>query len=86
MAPNEITKNHESNFERIRKTNQQGQDCWSAGELAKISGYKEYRNFLPVITKAQKGCLNSGQKTEDHFVETHEMINIDSGAQREIHE
>lgn len=29
--------------------------------------------FLPVIEKAQKACVNSGQPVENHFVEMHEM-------------
>ncbi len=84
MTPNEIQKTHESTFESIRKTNQHGQDFWSARELAKILCYGEYRNFIPVITKAKEACLNSGQKTEDHFVDMHEMVSIGSGASREM--
>lgn len=71
-------------FEAIRKVNQNGQDFWSARELAKILGYQEYRNFLPVIDKAKEACVNSGQKIEDHFVGMHEMVAIGSGASREM--
>src|SRR3989338_7094037 len=71
-------------FEAIRKVNQNGQDFWSARELAKILGYQEYRNFLPVIDKAKEACVNSGQKIEDHFVDMHEMVAIGSGASREM--
>ena len=84
MTSKELQKAHESTFEGIRKTNQDGQDFWSARELAKILGYLEYRNFLPVITKAKEACLNSGQKTEDHFVDMHEMVLIGSGTSREM--
>lgn len=81
---NEIEKAHQSAFEAVRKVNQQGQDYWSARELSKILGYLEYRNFLPVIVKAEEACLNSGQKIEDHFVDIHEMVSIGSGASREM--
>ena len=79
MTAKEIQKAHESAFESIRKTNEHGQDFWSARELAKILGYLEYRNFLPVIAKAKEACLNSKQRIEDHFVDVHEMVNIGSG-------
>ncbi len=84
MTAKEMQKAHASVFENIRKTNEHGQDSWSARELAKILGYLEYRNFLPVIVKAKEACLNSNQQTENHFVDVHEMVGIGSGAQREI--
>lgn len=79
-----MTKTHPA-FEAIRKVNQYEQDHWSARELAKILGYQEYRNFLPVIEKAKEACTNSGQEIENHFVDIHEMVSIGSGASREMH-
>lgn len=55
-------------------------------QLGKVLEYAEYRNFLPVIEKAQTACTNSGQPVENHFVELHEMVQIGSGAEREIQE
>lgn len=52
--------------------------------MAKILGYAEYRNFLPVIEKAKEACNNSGHDSQDHFVDSHEMIDIGKSAQREI--
>ena len=83
-TPEELQATHQSAFEKIRKVNQQGQDFWSARELARILGYQEYRNFLPVIIKAKDACVNSGQKISDHFVDIHEMVQIGSGASREM--
>src|SRR3989338_4016036 len=74
----------QSVFESIRKVNDHGRDFWSARELGKILGYLEYRNFLPVIAKAKEACQNSGQRTDDHFVDIHEMVAIGSGAMREM--
>ncbi len=79
-----IQEKHQSVFESIRKINEHGQDCWSSRHIAKILGYQEYRNFLPVIEKAKAACLNSGQRLEDHFVLLHEMVPIGSGANREM--
>lgn len=43
-----------SPFEKARKYNEEGNEYWSARDLAKILDYLEYRNFLPVIEKAKK--------------------------------
>jgi len=79
-----VTQQHHQTFEEIKQTNQNGGEYWMARELSRILGYAEFRNFLPVIEKAKNSCKNSGQAVSDHFVEAHEMVNIGSGAQREM--
>jgi DNA-damage-inducible protein D len=81
---NEIEKARHVTFESIRRVNQFGQDFWSARELGKVLGYSEYRNFLPVIDKAKEACKKSSNVVSDHFVEYHEMVDIGSGAKREM--
>jgi DNA-damage-inducible protein D len=73
-----------SPFERIRHTTEEGDEYWSARDLAKILDYTDYRNFVKVIRKAEVACTNSGQSVEDHFVDVNEMVEIGSGAQRKI--
>jgi DNA-damage-inducible protein D len=80
----EIERIQQNTFESIRRKNVNGQDCWSGRELGKILGYAEYRNFLPVIEKAKDACNNSGYNVLDHFVDSHEMIDIGNGAQRDV--
>ena len=63
-----------SPFERIRRTNADGAEYWPSREFAQVLGYTDYRNFEQVIKKAKTACFNSGQRTEDHFVEITEMI------------
>ena len=84
MKDKEISSAHHSTFESLRKVNQQGQDHWSARELAKVLGYQEYRNFIPVIERAKEACKNSQQQVSDHFVDINEMVAIGSGASREM--
>ena len=86
MTSKELQKTHESTFESIRKTNQYGQDFWSARDLSKILGYSEFRHFIPVINKAKEACNNSSQTLENHFEDVLEMVPIGSGARREIHD
>ncbi len=80
----EVVSTHPSTFESIRKVNQHGQDYWSSRELAKILGYLQYRNFLPVVDKAKEACRNSQQNLEDHFADVRKMVSVGSGAEREI--
>jgi DNA-damage-inducible protein D len=49
-----------------------------------VLGYTSYQYFEPVIKKAKLACLNSGQKIEDHFMESHDMIEIGKGGKRQV--
>ena len=71
-------------FEKIKQVDEAGGQYWSARELAKILEYSEYRHFLPVIGKAKESCENSKNKALDHFEDLLEMVEIGSGAIREI--
>ncbi len=84
MKSKDIEKRHYQTFEEIKHSASGGQEFWMARQLLKILEYAEFRNFLPVIEKAKNACENSGQKTNDHFVEMHEMIEIGKGGVREL--
>lgn len=46
-----------SPFDAIRKTDEQGNEYWSARELYKILGYTQWRNFQNVVVKrGMKAC------------------------------
>ena len=55
-----------------------------ARELQALLGYTEWRKFLGVIEKAKEACSNSGYVIADHFVEAAKMVQLGSGAEREI--
>lgn len=84
MEKNEIEQNHHETFEALKSTSETGQEFWSARKLAKILGYSEYRHFLPVVTRAKEACVNSGQDIENHFEDILDMVEIGSGAKREL--
>jgi len=65
-----------SPFERIRRTNDAGNEYWSSRDFARILGYSDYRNFEAVVEKARTACFNSGQRVDDHFVEITDMIEV----------
>ncbi len=61
-----------------------GLECWSARNLQKILGYKDWRNFANTIQKASTSCENSGESVNDHFVGVNKMVKIGSGSEREV--
>lgn len=80
----EISKGHTSPFEQIRRTNDAGNEYWSSRDFAKVLDYSDYRNFEQVIEKARTACFNSGQRIDDHFVDVTEMVELGSGAKRQV--
>ena len=82
----EIIKQTQSRFEQIKRIDEQGNEYWSARDMAKVLEYLEFRNFKPVIDKAKEACSNSGQDILNHFVQFHDMVKIGSGAARAIHD
>lgn len=71
-------------FESIKQIDDFGDEFWYARTLSKILDYAEYRNFTPVIDKAKIACEKSGYNVNNHFVEVHEMVQIGSGALRQM--
>ena len=74
-----------SSFESIRQVGDDGEEFWSARDLAKVLSYAtNYRDFVPVIEKAQTACETSGNAVSDHFAETRNMIPIGKGGHRAV--
>ena len=59
-------------------------ECWSARDLQKLFGYSLWQNFTKVIAKAKEACANVGQDVLDHFIDVNKMVELGSGALREI--
>lgn len=74
----------EALFESIKYINEYGQEFWYARELQLVLDYKRWDKFLNVIDKAQEACTNSGNSINDHFSHVGKMVDIGSGAEREI--
>lgn len=84
MTDKHVTKLHHDTFESIRHLDADGNEFWLARPLAKVLDYSEYRHFLPVVERAREACHNSGQPIADHFEDILEMVEIGSGARREL--
>ena len=84
MTAKEISKRHQATFDGIRHVDHDGNEYWLARQLARVLEYSEYRHFLPVIERARIACQTSGQRVADHFEDVLAMVEIGSGAQREV--
>jgi len=62
----------------------EGVECWSARELQKILGYALWQNFEKVLLKAKSACENVGEELKNHFIDVNKMVEIGSGAQKQI--
>ncbi len=62
----------------------EGVEYWHARQIQETLGYSKWDNFLQVIEKAKTACRNSGQEVADHFADVGKMVDLGSGAQREI--
>lgn len=75
---------HES-FERsVQKHPESGVEYWLARDLQRLLGYARWENFAKVIDKAITACENSGFAATDHFRGVTKMVELGSGAKREI--
>ncbi|MBP3920242.1 MAG: hypothetical protein J6D28_01625 [Bacilli bacterium] len=81
---NEIKEYTEKLFEDIKHIDEFGNEYWCARELQKVLGYKEWRKFERIISKAKLSCKNSNIDLKDHFVHLDKMVKIGSTATRKI--
>ena len=79
-----LTQENHASFESIRQLDDLGNEFWSARDLAPLLDYQQWRNFALVIEKAQQACQKSGNPVADHFADISKMVDIGSGAKREL--
>ena len=79
-----MTEYSEQTFESIKHINEYGEEYWLARELQPVLEYSQWRRFSDAIERAKLACKNSGFVIEDHFADIGKMVNIGSGAEREI--
>ena len=70
---NELKEYTEKMFEDIKHIDEVGNEYWRARELAKVLEYKDWRNFLKVLNKAKKTCINSGFNENEQLVEINKL-------------
>ena len=80
----DIQKYNEQIFEAIKHINEEAIEFWYARELAEVLAYAKWDNFKKVIDKAKIACNNSNINVPDHFADVGKMVQLGTGAKREI--
>jgi DNA-damage-inducible protein D len=75
---------HSSFEDMVRKMPDTDVEFWCARDLQMLLGYSQWRSFSDVIDKAITACKNTGHDPKDHFAQMRKMVDLGSGAQREI--
>ena len=81
---NKIEEYNAQTFENIKHINEYGYEFWYARELSEILQYTKWDNFKKVIEKAKVACENSSNNVLDHFADVSKMVELGSGAERQI--
>lgn len=84
MRGKEIEKAHHQTFEQLKQVNDDGMEFWYARDLQGVLDYSSWDKFKRVIGKAVTACENSAQSAENHFSQVVKMVQIGSGAKREV--
>ena len=82
--PTHLPDSPRASFDSLRHTDTSGAEYWLARDLAPLLEYQDWRNFLQVVEKAKTACTQSGHRGEDHFGDVTKLVDIGSGARREI--
>lgn len=62
-------------FEDIKHVRNNGNEFWSARELALVLEYNKWENFQKVIKRAMIACENSGHIIANDFLEVRKIVN-----------
>ena len=68
----------------IHKTSDTEVEFWLARELMILLGYERWENFEKVVKRVMESCEMSGIQVLDHFREVTKMVQLGSGAKRNI--
>jgi len=79
-----VVRLHSSFEDMVQRFPDTGVEFWCARDLQMLLGYARWENFAKVIDKAIIACQNSGYDPKDHFLGITKMVDLGSGAQREI--
>lgn len=71
-------------FENLKHINEYGQEFWYARELQSALEYSQWRRFSDAIERAKTACEKSGHSIQEHFADVGKMVQLGSGAEREI--
>ena len=70
----------DNTFENIKHIDEYGNEYWFARELQKVLEYKDWRNFLKVLNKAEAACRNSRFNIDEQRVEVNKLSKRNNNA------
>ena len=74
-----------SQFDAIAQHSDDGSvEYWTARDLYPLLGYTRWESFPDAIGRAIISCESAGFNVEDHFREVPKMVELGSGAHREV--
>ena len=71
-------------FDQIKQFDDNNIEFWSARDLYPILEYSTWDKFKAVLNKAISACENAGITSDNHFYHVGKMVQLGSGAEREI--
>ena len=82
MEKDLIIRLHKNFEDSVHEEN--GVEFWYARELQGLLGYDRWENFENALNKAKIACTNVKQEVADHFRDVTKMVDVGSGAKREV--
>jgi len=79
-----VVRLHSSFEDMVRTHPDTSTEFWCARDLQMLLGYTQWKNFSKVIDKAITACQTAGYDPNDHFAGISKMVDLGSGAKREI--
>lgn len=77
----EITRAGQSPFDDARRTDEFGNEYWSARDLQQLMGYSQWKNFEVPLQRAMKAAANQGMQVDDHFARSRKVSGARGPAQ-----
>lgn len=75
---------HTSFEDLVQKDPETGDVFWLARDMQELLGYARWENFSNAVNRAKTSCKSSGYDEQDHFLDVTKMVDLGSGATREI--
>lgn len=79
-----VVRLHTSFEQMVQRFPDTATEFWCARDLQMLLGYTKWENFAKVIDKAITSCETAGYDPKDHFLGIRKMVDLGSGAKREI--
>ena len=79
-----VVRLHASFEDMVQRLPDTDTEFWCARDLQMLLGYAKWENFAKVIDKGMTSCETAGVDPKDHFLGIRKMVDLGSGAKREI--